>query len=244
MGLGKMESFLANHIEGFFNKKFSSDLEPVELMHGLEKEIRRQCRGKAGEAAPNNFVITLGTEDYHRLCAQRIIDELTTYVEKQVIVQDCVMDGQLRLSIGREETLSRGLYELTSSYGEAVSEDTEPHTLVLERSHLDPQRPLNLPAEHKFVSLAVTEGPDEEAYLEFGEKQIYIGRRDKNEFILTDKNASRLHAWIDYQRHRHVLHDAQSTNGTFVNGTRVQAACLQPGDEIRIGESLLRYEVI
>jgi len=244
MGLGKMESFLANHIEGFFNKQFSSDLEPVELMHGLEKEIRRQCHDRAGMNAPNNFVFTLSQEDYHRLCAQRIIDELTTYVEKQVIVQDCFMDGPLKLVIGRDESLSRGLYGLTSSYGEAVAEDTEPHTLVLERSHLDPHRPLNLPAERKFVSLAVTAGPDTEAYLEFGEKQIYIGRRDKNEFILTDQNASRLHAWIEYQRHRHVLHDAQSTNGTFVNGARIQSVCLQAGDEIRIGESVLRYEVI
>ena len=42
MGLGKMESFLANHIEGFFNRKFSSDLEPVELMQGLEKKLQRR----------------------------------------------------------------------------------------------------------------------------------------------------------------------------------------------------------
>ena len=39
MGIGKLESFLENHIEGFFNKKFSSDLEPVELSKALEKEI-------------------------------------------------------------------------------------------------------------------------------------------------------------------------------------------------------------
>ena len=38
MGLGTWESYLANHIEGFFNKKFSSSLEAVELMNGLERE--------------------------------------------------------------------------------------------------------------------------------------------------------------------------------------------------------------
>ena len=45
MGIGKLESFLEDHIEGFFNKRFSSDLEPVELMKGLEKEIARVSRG-------------------------------------------------------------------------------------------------------------------------------------------------------------------------------------------------------
>ncbi len=244
MGLGKMESFLANHIEGFFNRKFSSDLEAVELMDGLEKELRNRCKGRSGAVAPNTYTIVLGTEDYHRLCAQRVIDDLTAYIEKQVIVQDCVMDGGLSLRIGRKESLTKGTYELESSFQNGPTEDGEPSTIVLERSHLDPNRPLNLPATHKLVSLSVVEGPDRDSYLEFGEKQIYIGRRDKNEFILTDRNASRLHAWIEYERHRHVLHDAQSTNGTFLNGERVEAACLQPGDEIRIGESVLVYEVI
>lgn len=244
MGLGKMESFLANHIEGFFNRKFSSDLEAVELMDGLEKELRKRCKGRSGAAAPNTYTIVLGTEDYHRLCAQRVIDDLTTYLEKQVIVQDCVMNGDLSLRIGRKESLTKGTYELESAFQNEPDEAEEPDTIVLERSHLDPKRPLNLPASHKLVSLSVTSGPDRDAYLEFGEKQIYIGRRDKNEFILTDCNASRLHAWIEYERHRHILHDAQSTNGTFLNGKRIDAACLHPGDEIQIGESVLVYEVI
>ncbi len=241
MGLGKMESFLANHIEGFFNRKFSSDLEPVELMQGLEKKLQQ---GKPGQVLPNVFLFSLSDEDYRRLCAQRVIDELITCAEKQVILQDGYMDGELSLRIGRKESLTRGVYELQLSTEQGPSEDTEPHTLVLERSHLDPVRPLNLPAVHKLAALTVEEGPDQDSYLEFGEKQIYIGRRDKNEFILTDQNASRLHAWIEYQRHRHVLHDAQSTNGTFVNGRRIQSVCLQAGDEIRIGESVLVYEVI
>ena len=94
------------------------------------------------------------------------------------------------------------------------------------------------------ASLTVVEGPDLDAYLEIGEKQVYIGRRDKNEFILTDTNASRLHAWISYEHHRHELYDAQSTNGTFFNGRRIDSCRLQHGDKIRIGMTVLRYEVI
>ena len=61
----RVESFLGDHIEGFFNRKFSSHLEPVELIKGLEKEARRQ--GESGNLA-NSYVIALGTEDYQRLC--------------------------------------------------------------------------------------------------------------------------------------------------------------------------------
>ena len=88
MGIGKLESFLENHIEGFFNKKFSSDLEPVELSKALEKEIARQGKGKAQRNVPNQYVFFLAKEDYQRLCARRIMDELYAVAEKQVILQN------------------------------------------------------------------------------------------------------------------------------------------------------------
>jgi pSer/pThr/pTyr-binding forkhead associated (FHA) protein len=61
---------------------------------------------------------------------------------------------------------------------------------------------------------------------------------------LTDTKASRLHAWIAYENHRHVLYDAQSTNGTAVNGKAVESHCLQAGAKISIGATVLIYEVI
>ncbi len=247
MGIGKLESFLENHIEGFFNKRFSSDLEPVELMKGLEKEIAREGRGKPKHLVPNEYAFSLAAEDYQRLCAQRVIDELYESVEKQVILQDYTMEGVLIVSCQPDEARTKGTYALKSRFAEAekVTSCTEAsHTIVLERPAFSESKPLNLPKDYQTVSLSVIEGPDLDSYLAFGEKQIYIGRRDKNEFILTDTNASRLHAWIAYEKHRHVLYDAQSTNGTFVNGTRIESCCLSAGDEIRVGATVLVYEVI
>jgi hypothetical protein len=250
MGIGKLESFLENHIEGFFNKKFSSDLEPVELSKALEKEIARQGKGKAQRMVPNQYVFFLAKEDYQRLCAQRIIDELYTVAEKQVILQNYTMQGKLKVLCQADEEKQRGTFELKARFTEADDETSakascdEQNTLVLAKPRLGAHQPLNLPKEMNIVSLKVVEGPDLDAYLEFGEGQIYIGRREKNEFILTDPKASRLHAWIAYENHRHVLYDAQSTNGTFVNGEPVESICLCSGDEIQIGTTVLVYEVI
>ena len=101
-----------------------------------------------------------------------------------------------------------------------------------------------LPREYELASLTAVNGVDKDSYLAIGEKQVYIGRLDKNDFILMDPNASRMHAYVTYERHRHFLHDAESTNGTFVNGKPVLHACLAPGDEIQIGSTVLLYEVI
>lgn len=52
MGMAKWESFLENHIEGFFNRRFSSDLEPVELSKALQRELVQKRRKVIGYDMP------------------------------------------------------------------------------------------------------------------------------------------------------------------------------------------------
>ena len=246
MGFLKWEAFLEDHIEGFFNKRLSGKLEPAELMKRLEREVlRRKTEIGDDVLVPNDYTLFLNEEDYQRLCAKRIRDDLYGVVEKQVIRENCFMDGELRVRLQKNMTLEPGLCEVQSCFTEQKvprENEGEPHTLVLERKNF--QVPLNLPQEYKIVSLVVLDGPDAEASLEFGEKQIYIGRREKNDLILTDEKASRMHAYIAYERHRHVIHDAGSLNGTYLNDEKVETACLCHGDKIKMGNTVLLYEVI
>lgn len=248
MGLGKLENFLANHIEGFFNKRFASALELAEVMQGLDKKIAELGRGKERHVVPNKYVLKLSEEDYQKLCAKRVIDEIYAHIEKQVIVQDYIMNGKLTVNCQAERSRSQGTYKIETFFSDSDDSDAglddDVNTIVLERPAFNGTKPLNLPTDYKLVSLTVVEGPDKDSYLEFGEKKIYIGRLDKNEVILTDTNASRMHAWIAYEQHRHVLYDAQSTNGTYVNDKRIESCYLKTGDKINIGASVLVYEVI
>ena len=245
MSIGNLESFLERKIEGFFNRKLSSGLEPSEVMKQLEREIlRRRRKSQNGVIVPNSYYIEMAPEDYQRLCARRFLDEIYIMVEKAVINNDCFMDGHLEITVNSNEELSRGNCEVLGRFEDDFYEEkTECHTIVLDKSEFNP--PLNLPTEYKTVSLLAIEGQDIDSYLEFGEKNIYIGRRVNNDFILTDTNASRVHAYITYERHRHILYDAESLNGTYVNGQRVVLPqLLHPGDEIGVGETVLLYEVI
>jgi len=249
MSIGNLEAFLERKIEGFFNRKLSSVLEPSEVMKQLEREIlRKKRKSKDGLIVPNFYYVEMAPEDYQRLCARRFLDEIYIMVEKTVIINDLFMDGHLEITVNSNEELSRGTCDVSgrfadNSYDEKPPENAECHTIVLDRSEFNP--PLNLPTEYKTVSLLALEGKDIDSYLEFGEKTIYIGRRVNNDFILTDTNASRVHAYITYERHRHILYDADSMNGTYVNGRAVVLPqLLRPGDELRIGETVLLYEVI
>ncbi len=70
-----------------------------------------------------------------------------------------------------------------------------------------------------------------------------LGRERINSIVLRDTKVSRRHAEIRRQDGSFVLQDLNSQNGTFVNGQRISTAvALQPGDEIRIGDTVLRFD--
>jgi len=68
---------------------------------------------------------------------------------------------------------------------------------------------------------------------------LAIGRAPTCQIVLSDEEASRLHATVWEEPGRLILRDENSLNGTIVNGHRVRIITLQPGDQIRIGDTLL-----
>jgi pSer/pThr/pTyr-binding forkhead associated (FHA) protein len=72
-------------------------------------------------------------------------------------------------------------------------------------------------------------------------KRYCIGRGGGNEFYLPDVRASREHAEIRWDGKAFVLTDLKSSNGTFLNGEPLtESAALKEGDEIQVGEHVLR----
>lgn len=61
---------------------------------------------------------------------------------------------------------------------------------------------------------------------------------------LRDPQVSRLHLLLkwDPETNSHSVEDADSSNGTFLNGIAVESAALSLGDVVRIGDTLLVYD--
>ena len=81
-------------------------------------------------------------------------------------------------------------------------------------------------------------------------EQVTMGRALDADIRINDARASRLHARITTEHNhdsgetRYRLNDLDSTNGTILNGTRVDSAYLQDGDKFEIGDQLIRFEML
>jgi hypothetical protein len=82
------------------------------------------------------------------------------------------------------------------------------------------------------------------ASVEVGAAPVTLGRATENDVALAqDEYASARHARIELLRDGLWIVDLDSTNGTLVNGRRIDGrAPLRPADVVRIGETRLRVE--
>ncbi len=95
------------------------------------------------------------------------------------------------------------------------------------------------------VTLHVVAGPQTGRVFTFDQHETFmIGRSEDAHFCLPhDRFFSRHHCILEIAPPQCFLRDLGSTNGTFVNGIRVETAHLKNGDRIQGGETVLEVEV-
>ncbi|MDE2126018.1 MAG: FHA domain-containing protein [Armatimonadetes bacterium] len=96
------------------------------------------------------------------------------------------------------------------------------------------------PGEHRLTGIA---GPYQGVTFALANGPNSVGRSAETRISLaTDGLTSRLHATIQCARYQAMVTDNGSSNGTFVNGVRVQSQSLKPGDTLQFGESTFRFD--
>ena len=88
----------------------------------------------------------------------------------------------------------------------------------------------------KGIALIVERGREAGKTWLLGMGDTELGRHLSNDIVLDDITVSRRHCTISVTDQKISLLDAGSTNGSYVNGQRVDAAPLAAGDRLMIGK--------
>ena len=96
--------------------------------------------------------------------------------------------------------------------------------------------------------LVLVEGTNKGQELILDRALIKIGSKSDSDFRVEDETVSRVHCEIinrmQKDQQNFVLVDNQSTNGTFLNGTRIIEAFLTPGAVIKIGKTEIKFHPV
>jgi len=236
--LTDFEDRIANAVEGFFATAFRSPVQPAEIAKALGRQMDKgRTIGIEKVYAPNLFTVVLSPDDDERFGGflSTLAGELSTYLsayanERQYDVTTkpivrFVVDPELRL--GRFE-----------AYAELVAiEDL--HEPAEEAQARFVAEPYEKPAKTRAFATVTVSGFAHDVVLT-GES-VTVGRLADCDITLDDSNVSRQHLAFVPEGMGWAIEDLGSTNGTFVNGKRINHTRLQDGDHIQAGATELVF---
>jgi hypothetical protein len=217
----RIEETCAAFIERAFANMFPSDLEPAQIARKLvaTMEARTQSVGNT-MIAPRLYAVYINPVDYARLAphASYLQNEwcaLLSDVAARVGIQ-FVNGVQPQVNLREDAEVVAGAIDIEIENGERSG-------------------------RAEVFALRLLKGmPGEQLYRISGATRV--GRNEQSDIVLTDPSVSRIHALLDVRDGELTVRDEGSSNGTFVNGNRIAALALQPGDIIAFGKTEMRVE--
>ncbi len=106
--------------------------------------------------------------------------------------------------------------------------------------HRSPPAHARLPSSPDVTSpILIVKGPSINKEIELYHGDISIGRDDTCDIVIDDPAISRVHARLRHAQGSWFIQDQNSKTGIWLNGRRVSATRIQPGDQIHLGDTKL-----
>ncbi|GAA4568250.1 DUF3662 and FHA domain-containing protein [Micromonospora coerulea] len=249
--LQRFEKRLEGLVEGAFAKVFKGVVHPVEILNAMQREAEAHKAILAGgrTLVPNRYVIDLSPYDHSRLApyAAALAQELAQSQAEFIGEQAWTVYGDVIVEIERGEGLDTGMFRVTAEV--YTGGDVAPVSAPGGYDAGPPAYPAYdqgggygpPPGQGGGRNVRLVSGDGRTYPLQMG--STVIGRGDQANLRLPDVGISRRHARLDFDGGQVVLTDLGSTNGTMVNGQRVSAVALNPGDMIQLGTTTLTFRV-
>ena len=223
--LDNFEKKLDRMVNGAFAKAFKSEVQPVEIAAGLQRELddRATIVSRARTVVPNIFVVELSPADFERLSAfeATVNDELGSLVREYAQQQRYAFVGAAEVTLAVDDSLGTGVFRIRSEVRPGPQTEAAVAVDVSGEPHLEVEG-------IKYPLAAVTR----------------LGRGTDVEIRIDDPGVSRHHARIRIAGVQATIEDLGSKNGTFLAGRRVsQPSPLGDGDEIRLGSVVATFRI-
>jgi hypothetical protein len=238
--LRNLEAKLEGLVEGAFSRAFRSQVQPVELARKLAKEMEDSKSVSLSRTyVPNQFWVYLSPEDRAQFenYEDGLKKELSDYLLEHARSHGLALLTRPTVELETDERLSLGEFGIQAKLVRPAEADGEAEAVEAEFGHTmvySPTTGARRVESPRQATRALLIGHDKRTVVS-GDPFV-IGRSRECDLVLDDPNVSRRHAELREEGGSWWLVDLDSTNGTELNGKRVQRAKLADGDRIGLGE--------
>ena len=234
--LDNVERGLEKLVRGAFSTGSRSQVQPLEIASALRKELdnRSLVLSQGRTLAPNVFTARLSDSDFDlaQQWGSALAEELCDVVIAHVQSQQYSLQGPVRVSFEHDPDLRSGVFEIDSSI-EKQAAARKPAAPAA------PAAPRRQPTRYQPV-LDI----DGQRY-SIDSRTVVLGRSSEADIMVEDTGVSRRHLEIRASDGRIFAVDLGSTNGSYVNGQRVEGRVeLTDGSTISMGRSRMTFHLV
>lgn len=225
----RFENAVEKGVNNVFSKVFRSGLKPVDISSALFRVMDDQTQvpeeaspETANPVAPNVFIVRVSPSDLESLSEdglEAITEELVRNATDHAAEQNYVLAGPVSVTFEASEDETAGMLEVFAE---------------VKRGSVAPATGATPSPTHPIIDV------DGEKWL-LTEEVTVIGRSSQADIQVDDSGISRKHAEFRITPTGVILTDLGSTNGTYVEGHRVEAASLLDGNQITIGRTRILF---
>ncbi|MGH2909955.1 MAG: FhaA domain-containing protein, partial [Solirubrobacteraceae bacterium] len=265
--LRRLESRIADLVEGSFSRVFKSEVRPVEIARKLAREMDdHKSYSLQRTYAPNEYRVFLSPEDRERFgdTEHALAAEFSGYLLEYARRERLALMSRPIIHFETDDRLRLGEFGIQTSLVENPGREPEPPPArpaepgvapepeVARSANQGGRTMVHSTADRVAERLGDARGVRRRrAILKLGGKRLVVGddgatlgRSRSSDVMVDDPNVSRAHAEVRAHGSSWVLTDLGSTNGTRLNGRRVtQPEVLGPGDEIEVGTTTLTFDL-
>jgi Protein of unknown function (DUF3662)/FHA domain len=248
--LRTIEQKIEDLFEGVFGRAFRTHVQPVELARKLAKEMDDHRTVSISRVyVPNEYTVYLSPDDRAQFepYEASLLGELAEYLSEHARRESyevlsgplVVMETDEDLDVGEFGIGTRIVQSSRPSPGLGEVPDASPGATMVYRPKPTTEEtpPEEAGVERELVSLRIDGEPHE-----LDKRRVLLGRSRECDIQLADRNVSRRHAEVRQEGTTYWVVDLDSTNGTEVNGRRLQRAKLRDGDRITLGSTEIVFE--
>lgn len=238
--LSDFEDRLARGLEGLFAGAFRSPVQPAEVAKALAHAMDDERMVGVGKIyAPVSYSVYLSDDDADNLGSFLgvLAGELSTYLVDHARERGYHLAAKPVIDFYADAALKLGRFRVDAAHDYGSSEAPAPPA-----ASVPPPEPVAVQDDQAPSVLleTLTVGDGAHDVVLRGER-VRIGRLSDCDICLEDANVSRRHAEVVRVGDDWYVRDLQSTNGTRLNGRRIDREKLEDGDVIEVGMTQLVY---
>jgi hypothetical protein len=220
--LARLERALERIVEGSIAGIFRLRVQPAEIGRRLERAMLDGRVTSVGTSlAPNLYEVRLHPEDAAAFLEwhEALSREMETWLAELVFARGLSTVGPIRVCLVEDASVARRSVRAHGRFsgGAAPAVTNRP-----------PQRDLSQPLRLLPIEPGIP-------HVSLRSRPVTVGRADDNDLVLANPEVSRHHARLEPGSDGWSAIDLGSTNGTWVNGVRLNTARIAVGDDVAFG---------